>query len=136
MQQHHPLSLQLAQSMVVGSFKKEVKRLLDPHRPLAKQIWNLSHEDYKKAVCSPHWMFVSSPRLFESDLLERLSYSEWYHVTFVPFLVIAYMLWTLPATASFQLLPALLAIASGVLLFTLTEYCLHRYVFHAEWHLP
>jgi hypothetical protein len=70
MEKHHPLSLQLAQSMVVGSFKKEIKRILDPRKPLAAQIWNLSREDYCKLVTSsPHWMFVGSPRLFESDVL-------------------------------------------------------------------
>ena len=42
MQEHHPLSLQLAQSMVIGSFKKDIKRLLNPRKPLASQIWNLS----------------------------------------------------------------------------------------------
>lgn len=42
MQKHHPLSLQLAQSMVIGSFKKDINRLLDPRKPLASQIWNLS----------------------------------------------------------------------------------------------
>lgn len=31
---------------------------------------------------------------------------------------------------------ALLTAIAGVLLFTLTEYCLHRFIFHAEWHLP
>lgn len=42
MQEHHPLSLQLAQSMVIGSLKKDIKRLLDPRKPLASQIWRLS----------------------------------------------------------------------------------------------
>ena len=69
MEDHHPRSLQLAQSMVVGSFKKEINPLLDPRKPLAKQIWNLKHEDYVKVVESPHWMFVPSPRLFENDIL-------------------------------------------------------------------
>jgi len=64
MQEHHPLSLQLAQSMVIGSFKKDINRVLDPRKPLASQIWNLTREEYQKVVSSPHWMFVSSPRLF------------------------------------------------------------------------
>jgi cytochrome b involved in lipid metabolism len=50
MQDHHPRSLQLAQSMVVGSFGKEINSLLDPRKPLASQIWSLSQEDYIKVV--------------------------------------------------------------------------------------
>lgn len=50
MQDHHPRSLQLAHSMVVGSFGKEINPLLDPRKPLASQIWNLSQEDYIKVV--------------------------------------------------------------------------------------
>ncbi len=50
MQSHHPRSLQLAQSMTIGSFKKEINPLLDPRKPLATQIWNLSQDDYVKVV--------------------------------------------------------------------------------------
>lgn len=50
MQDHHPRSLQLAQSMVIGSFGKEINSFLDPRKPLASQIWSLSQEDYIKVV--------------------------------------------------------------------------------------
>jgi cytochrome b involved in lipid metabolism len=40
---HHPLTLTLANSMTIGSFKKEISRIIDPTRPFLKQIWNLDH---------------------------------------------------------------------------------------------
>ena len=64
---HHPLTLIMANSMVVGTFKKEIKRIIDPDLPLMPQIWKLDHDDYLKVVDSPHWLFVPSPRMFETD---------------------------------------------------------------------
>jgi cytochrome b involved in lipid metabolism len=40
---HHPLTLIMANSMVIGTFKKEISRIIDPNRPLLPQIWDLDH---------------------------------------------------------------------------------------------
>lgn len=40
---HHPLTLIMANTMVIGSFKKEIERLIDPDLPLMPQIWKLSN---------------------------------------------------------------------------------------------
>lgn len=61
---HHPLTLIMANSMVIGTFKKEISRIIHPDQPLMPQIWNLDHESYMKVINSPHWLFVPSPRMF------------------------------------------------------------------------
>lgn len=43
MQFHHPLTLELANSMTVGSFRNDIQRIIVPDRPLVKQMWEISH---------------------------------------------------------------------------------------------
>lgn len=64
MSSHHTLSLIMANSMVIGSFEKEIKRMINPNQALLPQIWNLDHQSYLKLIDSPHWLFVNSPRMF------------------------------------------------------------------------
>lgn len=40
---HHPLTLIMANSMVIGSFKKQITRIISPEKPLLPQIWDLDH---------------------------------------------------------------------------------------------
>jgi cytochrome b involved in lipid metabolism len=40
---HHPLTLIMANSMVIGSFRKDIERIIDPDRSLLSQIWSLDH---------------------------------------------------------------------------------------------
>jgi hypothetical protein len=61
---HHPLTLIMANSMVIGSFKKEISRIIDPTLPFMPQIWDLDKDSYMKVINSPHWLFVPSPRMF------------------------------------------------------------------------
>ncbi len=70
-----------------------------------------------------------SPRMFHSDLLDFFSRTPWWTVP---------LLW-LPGSSAFfgvglarglGLLHSTLALAAGLLLWTLTEYSLHRSVFH------
>jgi hypothetical protein len=64
---HHALTYRMADSMVIGSFAKDIKKVIDPSKPLMQQVWNISHEQYLELVNSPHWLFVDSPRMFEAD---------------------------------------------------------------------
>jgi len=61
---HHPLTMIMANSMVIGTFKKEIARIINPEQPLLPQIWDIDHEGYMKVINSPHWLFVPSPRMF------------------------------------------------------------------------
>lgn len=43
MKGHHPLTLRMADSLIVGSYKKEISKLIDPDVPLVEQIWKMDH---------------------------------------------------------------------------------------------
>ena len=88
---HHPLTLVMANSMIIGSFKKEISRIIDPDTPLLPQIWNLNHEDYLTVINSPHWLFVPSPRMFETDFFEAFSHNKWYAVPVMPSIFVFYL---------------------------------------------
>ena len=64
MKWHHPLTLKMANTMAIGSFNKEIKRIITPERAFMPQIWSLSREEYMNVINSPHWLFVPSPRMF------------------------------------------------------------------------
>lgn len=71
-----------------------------------------------------------SIRLFENDFLERLTHVH----PIVPLLfwapVVLWLLWRSFALHHLSLLPVLGIGALGLVTWTLTEYCLHRFVFH------
>jgi hypothetical protein len=133
---HHPLSLTMANSMVVGSFKKEVSRLIDPNLPLMTQVWGLNRENYLNIINSPHWLFVPSPRMFETDFFEAFSHIKWYHILFLPCILFTYLIYRINNWDNFSPLTAFPAALAGLLLWTLIEYILHRFVFHSEQWLP
>jgi sterol desaturase/sphingolipid hydroxylase (fatty acid hydroxylase superfamily) len=72
----------------------------------------------------------SSIRLFENDLLERLSHVH----PITPLLVWApvaiWLLWSSLAAYSFSALEIVTCAVAGLLAWTLAEYLLHRFVFH------
>lgn len=120
--------------MAVGTFKKDIERVIDPDVALMPQIWNLDHQTYLKVIDSPHWLFVNSPRMFESDFFESLSHNKWYHIFFLP------LAWAFGYAMKidwagmdiFKMIPIFLL---GFLMFTLTEYLIHRFIFHSERYL-
>lgn len=94
MKDHHQRAIKLAHTMAIGSIGvPQEKFLLEVGKPIAGQIWDLSQEDYVKAVECPQWMGEPSPRLFETSWLELCSRTRWYHVALLPISVISYMGW-------------------------------------------
>ena len=71
-----------------------------------------------------------SIRLFENDFLERLSHVH----PITPLLmwgpIAAWLIWRSFAVYNLALLPVLAIGVAGIITWTLTEYCLHRYLFH------
>ena len=71
-----------------------------------------------------------SIRLFQNDLLERLTHVH----PIVPLLtwapVVAWLLWRSFAVHQLPLMPVLAIGLLGIFTWTLTEYCLHRFLFH------
>lgn len=110
--------------------------MIDPEKPLGPQIWHLSHEEYLRLVDSPHWLFVESPRFFETNILEVLSHNKWYTVPPTPLLMTAYNYYLVPSWETFNLSSFILAAILGLLIFSFTEYMLHRFLFHSEGYLP
>lgn len=41
---HHPLTIEMANTMAIGTFKTEISRIIEPDKPLLTQIWGLTHE--------------------------------------------------------------------------------------------
>jgi sterol desaturase/sphingolipid hydroxylase (fatty acid hydroxylase superfamily) len=77
-----------------------------------------------------HGKTHQSIRLFENDFLERLTHVH----PIVPLLfwapVVVWLLWRSIAMHHLPLLPVLGIGVLGLVVWTLTEYCLHRFVFH------
>ena len=86
MDEHHPLSRSVAQSMAIGSLDKEIKKIIDPEKGLVPQIWKMDHTTYLNNVHKPNWVFTKCPRMFDSNFLESFSYCSWYNIVYVPFL--------------------------------------------------
>ena len=88
-------------------------------KPLMSQIWDLNHEEYLKVVKSPHWLFVESPRFFETDFMEGQSHNKWYHVPFIPFILAAYTFYLVPSWENFNLGTFILTALLGMVSFSL-----------------
>jgi len=75
------------------------------------------------------WASPESPRMFENDLLDAVSRTHW---AFVPLAVIPANAWVFwQGVQRGQSLAAILGFAlAGVFVWTLTEYWLHRTLFH------
>lgn len=91
---HHILTYRMADSLVIGSFSKEINKLINPNKPLMQQVWNLTHQQYLTLVNSPHWLFVDSPRMFEADWMEATTHNKWYHILTLHLLFCTYLLAT------------------------------------------
>lgn len=125
----------------IGLYTSLLQDLIDWNKPLLSQV----------AKLGPHYNeWVHTPvnhklRLFKSDILESLSKCPWWLVPLCWIPYSCYMMW-LATTDSPCMLPwisgphplswmsvvALLPV--GVLLWTLIEYSLHRFIFHMEPH--
>ena len=112
--------------------------LIDWTRALSFQVGKLG-DNYDKWVHSP----VNRPlKLFDNPILESFTRTHWYMVPIVWIHMMFYMSWlsctqrqpslfpgtTINDPISFPLFIALFSV--GLFVWTLIEYCLHRFVFH------
>ena len=109
---------------------REIKHRWDPTKGMMYQVWtDMSLKEYLDMVNNPTHM-AGHVRLFDAPYLEALTKTKWYviplfwlPVVFYYFCTgLQYGIWT----SVFFLL--------GLLIWTLMEYCLHRFVFHSEAH--
>ncbi|KAI0205702.1 inositolphosphorylceramide-B C-26 hydroxylase [Astrocystis sublimbata] len=112
-------------------------KFLDLNKPLLMQVWygGFSKEFYLDQVHRPrHYKGGASAPLF-GNFLEPLSLTPWYVVPIVWLPCIAYG--TYLAAEGFETKTSLAtAWLSGLFLWTLVEYFLHRFLFHLDHYLP
>ncbi len=73
-----------------------------------------------------------SARLFKSDFLEMFTHVHWSVPLIIYIPVVAYLLYRAAGAPGLPLTTGALLLAAGIFVWTLTEYLLHRFVFHYE----
>lgn len=111
-------------------------KFIDLNKPMLMQVWNggFSKEFYLEQVHRPrHYKGGESAPLF-GNFLEPLSKTPWWVVPTVWLGPVAYGTWLAGQGLSF---PALAAYwTTGLCIWTLVEYGLHRCLFHIDQYLP
>nr|CAH7767447.1 unnamed protein product [Callosobruchus chinensis] len=114
--------------------ENDLEHLVDWDEPMLGQVGKLGPK-YNEWVTSP---VDRQLRLFRSDFLEYLTITPWYVVPMIWIPVIVYL--AVIGTKKYihitkdasPFIPVALSISEGILLWTLIEYSLHRWVFHIE----
>lgn len=101
--------------------------LLDQDEPLLFKVGNLTPQQYHQWVYSPR---LGAPRFFGSDLLESISKTSWWYVPIIWGSVCAACLLHICCRHTQSMCATSLTLISGVLLWQLTEYSIHRFLFH------
>ncbi|XP_037867597.1 fatty acid 2-hydroxylase [Bombyx mori] len=119
-------------------FLEQLESRLDWSKPLLCQLHAIA-PDYEKWVNSAVYRKC---RLFASPLLESLTYTPWYFVPMFWIPVILYLGWTQYyeqvacgehcTDANITTFQYVYYISLGVLLWTILEYSLHRWIFHLD----
>ncbi|KAG5893927.1 hypothetical protein JTB14_028737 [Gonioctena quinquepunctata] len=110
----------------------DLEKLVDWDKPMFSQVTKLGTKYYE---------WVTSPvdrklRLFGNPIIENLTITPWYIVPAIWVPVIIYFIvlgtekYVQITKDSSPLVPVVLSIAEGAILWTLLEYSLHRWVFH------
>jgi 4-hydroxysphinganine ceramide fatty acyl 2-hydroxylase len=114
--------------------QEDLEALVDWDKPMLGQVANLGAR-YNEWVVSP---VDRKLRLFCNPILESLTITPWYVVPLVWIPIILYFIVhgtrkyiQLTEDAS-PFLPTIFSLVSGIVLWTLIEYSLHRWVFHME----
>jgi len=116
------------------SENEDLEKLVDWDKPMLSQVASLGAK-YNEWVTSP---VDRQLRLFGNPILENLTITPWYVVPIVWIPVVVYMIYYgslryIEITKnSSPLLPTVLSICLGIIIWTLLEYSLHRWVFHME----
>ncbi|XP_047332919.1 dihydroceramide fatty acyl 2-hydroxylase FAH1-like [Impatiens glandulifera] len=103
--------------------------VVDLNKPLVFQIGHLG-EAYDKWVHQPI-VTKEGPRFFENQVLELLTLTVWW---VIPLIWLPVAFWFISKSVSFGITFSNLAasIACGILIWTLLEYSLHRFLFHIK----
>ncbi|KAK6511228.1 fatty acid alpha-hydroxylase [Arthrobotrys musiformis] len=119
----------------IGSDFKQHK-FIDLDKPMFMQVWrgNFSKEFYLKQVHRPrHYKGGESAPLF-GNFLEPLSKTPWWVIPTIWLPCIGYGVWMASQGLSNERLA--FCFVSGIAIWTLVEYVLHRFLFHLDEYLP
>ncbi|CAA0832278.1 Fatty acid 2-hydroxylase 1 [Striga hermonthica] len=102
---------------------------VDLNKPLVFQVGHLG-EEYQDWVHQPI-VSKEGPRFFESDFWEFLTRTQWW---VIPLIWLPVVSWFIPKSVSLgHTIPQVVLIAAlGILVWTLVEYTLHRFLFHIK----
>ncbi|KAI0497603.1 hypothetical protein KFK09_020835 [Dendrobium nobile] len=100
---------------------------VDLNKPLAFQVGHLG-EGYQEWVHQPI-VSKEGPRLFENDIMEFLTRTKWWVIPLVWLPVVSWSL-VMAIRMGISLTQAALLVMVGMLIWTLLEYSLHRFIFH------
>lgn len=133
--------------VVRGNFlqKRDDENFIDLNEPVISQMWGnkFDKEFYLTQVHIPRYT-ANPARFFTSDYLEPLSRTYWYVVPLVWVPIAAFLIYDsfnrfkLAHDTATAAIPFVLGryFTTGVFLWTLVEYTLHRFLFHIEKYLP
>lgn len=133
--EHSYCAIRMIEDMRIGVLEgskngaeKPKKQLWDPKKGMVWQVWkNLSLEDYLDMVNHPTHL-PYHVRLFDSPYLEPLTKTKWFLIPLIWLPVAAYFFYLGLKFGALSVIFFFL----GLLVWTLMEYGLHRYVFHSE----
>ncbi|KOC70085.1 Fatty acid 2-hydroxylase [Habropoda laboriosa] len=130
---HSKAAFHLLEDFILNNQEKyqEYEDLIDWNAPILRQVGSLSNR---------YWEWMNLPvnrpiRLFESNILEKLSITPWYLVPIVWIPLCIYFLYSgwLCVTDSYNgntLFEVLISYILGILIWSILEYVLHRKLFH------
>lgn len=119
---------------------------IDMTKPLLCQISKLNKKTYLQWVHTPYTVpytkfGMTQARIFKSNFMERLSYTSWYIIPLF-WIPIATYFWSFYLKSVYDLYNVVTAIKcatllqTGVMLWSLIEYSVHRFAFHIDEKLP
>jgi 4-hydroxysphinganine ceramide fatty acyl 2-hydroxylase len=108
---------------------------IDTNRPLFQQLWlmQISAQEYINQVHRPRHLNHTA-RFFHSPFLEFFSRTQWFAIPLLWLPIGCGLLWH--ASSGMAYGPLLGAFVSGLFIWSLLEYWLHRFLFHLDDWLP
>lgn len=129
-------------SLISEDLAARLTKRFDLNKPIFPQILDptLTLEEYLGFITEPKIMPERGRqiRIFESNFFEAFSSTKWYAVPLVWFpvmLIVLSQVWRYKPD-SYSLLRAVAMYIYGIFHWTITEYCLHRFLFHIDTRLP
>lgn len=102
---------------------------VDLNKPLVFQVGHLG-EAYQEWVHQPI-VSKEGPRFFQNNVLEFLTRTVWWAVPTI-WLPVVFFFVSMSIHMGHTLPEVAVMVATGILVWTLLEYCLHRFLFHIE----